>query len=730
MANKVCRPPGGGRIASLSWVERSDWINIRTDVKPAARGDGKADDTAAIQAALDRMGEQPGEANVVYLPPGTYRITQTLQVRRKRSGMLVGHGRDTRLVWAGREGGRMFWSDAFPRASYVGMVWDGAGVAAVGIDHDSKSLYETRILHEHMDFRNFRVAGIRVGHAQKSASAEMLFSNLRFANNENGVLLQSWNDYNNIFDGNHFVDNGYGIRAEKGNITVRNSRFERSRNSDLLLSTHSNTIRRAVSSGSQAFVRTVTGPVANGLVRIENSRVDGWKNRDGAVITSLRGPVLLFDVAFTSPPGSKPPVRLANPFYMNQVALLSNVTSDGTEGIIDSGRNGIVHHVAVDRDDAPLVGPWQVFLRDRVEQDSRVLDIRNDCGARGDGRRDDTVAIQRCLDRAHAEPESTAVYFPSGTYRVSKTLQVRAGARHRIEGTGWFSRIVWSGDPDGTVLQIHDPDGLRVERLALGGPDGTTTLRQTGSRPSAVRYHNVFGYHDDETRDERILFDRLPAGTLVVADHLDGRVVVRDSAQATILIGFLVSVQMTVEGATPGEGFLGVLSRASALESFPLVIRDNRSLVMTDWYNEQTRHLLSLQGGSKQAGQVIIDHTQAATDAVLVTSIDGYRGLLAQVGGMFGRAAEKRERRIEARNAPDAEVLLAGNMFWHRSPKIDAPSSTVVMLGNSLNRRGMGPFALVGDRKQANEGRVVEDVLDAFRELGTHDLALNYCAAP
>lgn len=43
------------QIPALRWEERSDWINLKTDVTPAAIGDGRADDTAAIRKALAQL---------------------------------------------------------------------------------------------------------------------------------------------------------------------------------------------------------------------------------------------------------------------------------------------------------------------------------------------------------------------------------------------------------------------------------------------------------------------------------------------------------------------------------------------------------------------------------------------------------------------------------------------------------------------------------------------------
>lgn len=55
-----------------------------------ARGDGKADDTVALQKALDVAGSDPGAGRTVFLSSGQYRITRPLVMPLNVD--LVGHG--------------------------------------------------------------------------------------------------------------------------------------------------------------------------------------------------------------------------------------------------------------------------------------------------------------------------------------------------------------------------------------------------------------------------------------------------------------------------------------------------------------------------------------------------------------------------------------------------------------------------------------------------------------
>lgn len=90
---------------------------IYTDVRDfGAVGDGKADDTDALRQAIDAAVTGPNRTYHVYLPPGKYRITSTIELDRQHKDLKIeGAGRmelgridpTTMLIWDGEEGGTM-----------------------------------------------------------------------------------------------------------------------------------------------------------------------------------------------------------------------------------------------------------------------------------------------------------------------------------------------------------------------------------------------------------------------------------------------------------------------------------------------------------------------------------------------------------------------------------------------------------------------------------------------
>src|SRR3546814_8374490 len=73
----TARPPDGKRERLISAADFG------------AVGDGQADDTAALQAALEALfsGAAKGDgSSVLLIPPGAYRITRTLAIKLTKQG--------------------------------------------------------------------------------------------------------------------------------------------------------------------------------------------------------------------------------------------------------------------------------------------------------------------------------------------------------------------------------------------------------------------------------------------------------------------------------------------------------------------------------------------------------------------------------------------------------------------------------------------------------------------
>lgn len=312
------------KLPRLNWEERADWINVKTEVTPKAVGDGIADDTAALQAALDGLRDGYDTANTIYLPPGTYRIRRTLRWQNLYGKHIIGHGRDTRILWDG-DGTTppvMFHSNgATSGVLFEGIVWDGAGTAEYGVDHCSSTHYETGITHRNEAFYNMR-AGIVTSYSSyfpyKNATAEVLFENCLFVNDGIGIAFGSYNALDNTVIDCAFYYCTEGIHNSTGNVYIRRCHFEGSLDSDIFTHVGDSAALRCTSVGSKRFIHA-----GGQMFTMQDCHIDGWTSLRGAVDRVVNSPLTLFDCTFTNPPDRNAPVQGG----ANSAVMISNCTS-------------------------------------------------------------------------------------------------------------------------------------------------------------------------------------------------------------------------------------------------------------------------------------------------------------------------------------------------------------------------------------------------------------------
>ncbi len=98
--------------------------------------------------------------------------------------------------------------------------------------------------------------------------------------------------------------------------------------------------------------------------------------------------------------------------------------------------------------------------------DSSVLDLKRNFGAKGDGKTDDTAALQKAIEASSSRDGGQGtrlLYLPNGIYRVTGTLVVRAGVGPWVYGE---SR-------DGVVLRLDDGVPTNVTAVLRTHPSDT-----------------------------------------------------------------------------------------------------------------------------------------------------------------------------------------------------------------------------------------------------------------
>ncbi len=124
------------------------------------------------------------------------------------------------------------------------------------------------------------------------------------------------------------------------------------------------------------------------------------------------------------------------------------------------------------------------------------FDVRR-FGAKGDGKADDTAAAQAAIDAA-LRSRAGRVHFPSGEYRITKSLRIGSAERIDITGDGWSTQLLHERDehlflwPAGISCRECSVRHLRVVSAVEDKGRGTAAIACLGGVERSFFSHLLF----------------------------------------------------------------------------------------------------------------------------------------------------------------------------------------------------------------------------------------------
>lgn len=642
------------------------WANV---MDYQAVGDGQADDTAALQRALDDLGTQ-GHSSVLYLPAGTYRVTNTLKLYGRSGVSIIGEDPATTIVrWDGAAGGTIFDAMGVAYSKWSRITWDGAGKADVAMYNwwdGSSNYFPTNNEHSDEVFQDVNY-GIRAGKGN-GGDAETTVERAHFLRCAvAGVSIEDWNALDWFIHDSLFEDNGMGVTNTNraGNFMVDHSVFRRSTVADLAIGNTSYfSFRYNYSVGSKHFfiAEGPTGARAN-LTLQGNVIVD---STDIPIQSSNPGPLFLIDNIIRTT--VTPQMQLGG-LAPGMVLSLGNTFTSATPYAIDTQYNALreIGNQIVDGSTLDLPEPALPGTAPNLHR--AIFEVP--AGSDGSG-------IQQQIDQAVASgQDEPVVHVPAGNYSVTQTLTIPANTNVRLIGDGPNNTSLrWAGASGSSVLYLQGPSHAILQDFSVGGQDTATGILIDNADQSGGQ---VFG--------DQVNMNNMRQNTMgsLLADGLDQTVVqLRNFYHNDNALSDSVKVVGGPQAAagTPGSGYVGIFDGASSNNKNSYNVQNGGNLLAQDiWYESGNSGFLSLNGSGTFTlqGANIAPATPAGSATIDINNFNGQVSLLsADIDGVT---------QVEG-DGTNTNVLFAGDSFTQADNYLSVQSSQarVGLYANSANR--------------------------------------------
>lgn len=431
----------------------SSWQNLKSVY--GAKGDGIADDTAAIQAALNQL----SSTHVLYIPAGTYRITAPLEINNQAGFAIIGADpQTTKIIWDGAPGLTMMHINGSTVFRITRLTFDGASSAqcAEAINNSSNGYYITKV--ELSDQHLLNVAmGIYLGNSAETEITRVLFDH----NTSDGVLLADFNDINVFVTDSLFLYCGTGVSNDPGAgaFNIRNNVFYHSTVADIQIGNTGNfSVRNNTSVDSEGnfFLANVIG-ANNAEITMQGNTVIDPKGT--AVVLGDTGPLMLIDNIFRTQDVSAPVVTGWDNSNTPPVAFsLGNIYTAGQPFAQFWGAVSSYDDSTADPSSIPSPSvPTNVFVPENKGR--QVFEVAGN----------DQNAIQKAINAAAASGTTKPiVHLPLGGYLINSTINIPEGSDIQLVGDEVIGTDLLWNVPGSSGPILYIPSGsATVSNLTL-----------------------------------------------------------------------------------------------------------------------------------------------------------------------------------------------------------------------------------------------------------------------
>ena len=655
----------------------ASWANVKTLYGVA--GDGKTDDTHKLQLAIDNLSNPPTSFNMsskgymtLYLPAGTYKISQTLVLKGKIGVMIIGEDPSRTVIqWAGKENDTMFWANGSAYFKVSRLTWNAnniKGMKGIGIhwknrwdDGKSRSFASLNIEISDSRFLGGFAVGIGGGtfygppNGTGSNDSEITIRGCTFTQcTDAGIKITGFNALDYWIWDCRFENCRYGISCYNGNYHAYRSYFQGSTQADM----YNNggyyiSARECYSTGSQAFSKD-DGSSCNPFKRIF---------QNNTVLNAVQipveyyhlGNVSLMENTFTQSQKKAPPVEVS----------LGSWCPGNYSVLSINNKYSIQQPIKLDMPSKRIIrSNDQVLSKPTLSNSVPVARAIQAVAAKKPVRKIFDVPVNATSDiiqsiimqAAKLKGSRPVVHFPFGNYQIDKPLEIPAGSDMQLVGDGaLFASILLPTKSMGNqfVLIVNGPTFITIKDLQIG-PNA-----QSDNKAKGIWFKNV------DQKGAVAHLDQLfsSAQTSLHCDGLNYIQIEKNNSffsAGNVLVGG--KVQQAGKGTFRVNAFGGQFARLSVSNNAEFVAKDC-------WWEGADRLPIKLSGD----GNITIDGalvSPAGADSTPSISIGKFNGKISLmnmyvIGGLT----------LEPDNK-SLELLLWNIHFYHKMDPMSALRST------------------------------------------------------